>query len=273
MKLFLIPVLSGALTLGTVHAENLLQNGSFEAPKVIGRTLPKAGGDPARSETPTTWSSLVLEGEQKDGKLTAGITDEIARTGKQSIFVDFQKVTDKKLRATLTSDIFPVKSESPYTVSIWGRLDRVRPLTLDARRPHFILQVEFFGNDLTQVGDTEYRVQMIPGGVIPGLGPRLIFNSSSWNQYSTDLKSPEGAAFMKISYRFEAAVEPGVVDGAIYFDDAAVDGEKGTLTLEEAEKNAEATAAAEEAEEAAAAATPPAALAPAAPAPASTPKK
>ncbi len=260
MKSFLIPVLTGAITLATAQAENLLQNSSFEEPRIKGRTLPKNGGDPARTESPTSWSSLVLEGEQKDAKLTAGLTDEIARTGKQALFVDFQKVADRKLTATLTSDIFEIKAESPYTVSMWGKIDRARPLTLDARRPHFRLQVEFFGSDLAHVIDPQYRVQMIPGNVLPGIGPRLIFNSSDWRMYSTDLKSPTGAAFMKISFLFDAADEPGVVDGAIYFDDLGVEGEKGTLTYEEAEKNAEAAAAAEDAAEGAAKSAAPAAV-------------
>jgi hypothetical protein len=233
MKTFAAAVISGTVMISTGSAENLLDNASFELPVVSKATPVSEGGDPALPEGKTTWTSLLVPKPGGNGKLTAGLTNTIARTGKQSLFVDFDKFTGTGARATLSADIVPVKSDSPYRVSLWGHLDRERPLTMDERRPHILISVEYFAADQeTQLGETEYRSQIIPGNNIPGVGVRLLFSSSKWAEYYTDLKSPVDAAFMKLVIMVEAPRVSGETDGVIYLDDAAIEGERGSTPVD-----------------------------------------
>lgn len=214
-------------------AENLLDNASFELPAIKGTTPTSKGGDPSSTEEKTTWTSLLVPKGATDGKLTAGLTDSIARTGKQSLYVDFEQFKGTGEHAILSGDMVPIKADSPYRISFWGRLDRDRPLTMDERRPHILVSVEYFAADQeTQVGDTEFRSQMIPGNIVPGVGVRLLFSSSKWAEYYAELKSPLEAAFMKIVIMVETPRLPGVTDGVIYIDDAAIEGERGTAPVE-----------------------------------------
>lgn len=239
MRSLLFAGLSGALLLSSAQAENLLENASFELPKISGRTPAIDGGSPSsvKEGEKSSWSSFVGELGDKGGKLTVGMTDAIAHTGKQSLFVDFEKLTAPDKRGILTSDLISVKPEQPYRISLWGRLDRQRPLAMDERRPHMLVEIEYFAADQeTQVGDTEYRTQMIPGNIVPGVGIRLLFVANKWNEYSTDTKSPPEAAFMKVTFYLETPKEAGETDGIIYLDDAVIEGERGTIPLTDKEE-------------------------------------
>jgi hypothetical protein len=278
MKSLLLVALGSIALLCAARAENLLQNASFESPTIQGRTPVPKGANPALvKEGETSWTSYNLEDNappKSGGVLTIGMTDEVTRTGKQALFVDFEKLTTPGKRAMLLSDLLPIQPEKPYRISIWGRLDRNRPLAMDERRPHMIVSIEYYGADAqTQIGETDYRTQMIPGSILPNLEPRILFFSSRWSEYFTVEKSPAEAAFMKITWYWETPREEGETDGVIYWDDATVEGERGTISLEDAEKNA---AAAEAAITPPAAPTAPVAPATTAPAPVQTapaPKK
>src|SRR5688500_11910655 len=58
-------------------AENLLLNGSFEQPVVSERTSAGKGGDPGDSEE-SSWASLVADAAADGGKVTTGVTNELA---------------------------------------------------------------------------------------------------------------------------------------------------------------------------------------------------
>ena len=123
------------------------------------------------------------------------------------------------------SELIPVKAEENYRISLWGQLDRKRPLTLDQGRPVFRLEVEFYQADQeSSAGETQYRTQMIPGSA-----KRILFFASRWTEYFADIKSPEGAEFMKITFRWETPSNQETADGIIYFDDAVVEGPPGRL--------------------------------------------
>jgi len=199
------------------QTENLLQNASFEEPKIEGRIDWTKGGAPARLTEGTTWAHY--QSMERTGKVTVGLTNELARTGKQSIYVDFRKAGQSR-DAFLMTELLPIKGRQTYRISIWGRLDRQRPLTLVSSRPLLRVDVEFFQADLeTQTGDTEYRTQQIPGSP-----RRIFFESEKWSEYSTEVKTPEDAAFMKVSFRWQATGVGGEADGMIFFDDAVVQG-------------------------------------------------
>ena len=211
------------LLLGTAafaQTENLLINGSFETPPIEGRLDARHGGAPALREEATSWAHF-LSGDET-GAVTVGLTNELARTGKQSIYIDFKKA-GKMPDALLMTELLPIKASEAYRISLWGRLDSKRPLTLIKSRPLLRVEVEFFEADLdTQIGDTVYRTQQIPGSP-----RRILFETERWNEYYTEVKSPEGAAFMKVSFLWQATGVDGEADGLIFFDDAFVDGPPG----------------------------------------------
>jgi hypothetical protein len=214
------------------HAQekNLLSNGGFELPKVEGRKANLEGGNPALApQDASLWRHFQVLGKapESEGAIHIGLTNEIARTGRQSLFVDFSKYKSTKRRAQLLSDVFEVDPARDYIISIWGRTDPKRPLTLDQRRPYMQLEIEFFMIDPGyQSGELQHRTQMIPGS--PG---KLLFTSNQWNRYEARVRSPRDAAFMKITFRWETGREAGETDGVIYFDDAEVtlDPEGGSL--------------------------------------------
>ncbi len=210
----------------TAQNENLLQNASFEDPKIEGRVDAMKGGMPARLQDGTSWT--FYQSTDETGAVSAGLTNELARTGKQSIYIDFKKA-GKSPDAFLMTELLPIKGEETYRISIWGRLDRKRPLTVINSRPLLRVEAEFYQADLeTQVGDTAYRTHQIPGS--PG---RILFESEKWSEYFTEVKTPEDAAFMKVTFRWQATGEGGEADGLVYFDDAIVQGPAGTPAAKE----------------------------------------
>jgi hypothetical protein len=224
MRLFTIPLGGCVLALASAgaFADNLVKNASFEEPKVEGRTPNQKGGHPSGEGIETTWTHL--QSMDRTGKVTVGMTSEIARTGKQSVYVQFDDA-EKTRGAFLMSDLIPIKAEEKYRISLWGRTDAKRPLTLDQGRPSQVLEVEFYPADqASRIGETNFRTQMIPG-----MADRILFISSRWSEYYAEFKSPAGAEFMKITFRWESPKREGPANGIIYFDDAAVEGAPGTL--------------------------------------------
>ena len=206
---------------GTKFEDVPLKDASFELPAITARTPESQGANPARAgEGETVWTQFQSFGSQKDGegKLVVGLTNELAHTGKQSLYIDFQKLKTKSKRAFLMSDLVPVKGGNTYRVSLWGRIDKKRPLTLDQRRPFMQLEVTFFQADgEAQTGDPQIRTQMIPGKL-----DRLVFISSKWSEFFGVIRSPDDAALMQVTFRWETTRDEGATDGMIYFDDAAI---------------------------------------------------
>ncbi len=225
MRLSLSSAVSLALALAVpgAFAENLLKNASFEVPKISGKVAANKGANVAiEDEYLTSWSHFQTM--DRSGKVTIGVTDEIARTGKQSIYVQFDKAASTK-PALLMSDLIPVKAEEKYRVSIWGRVDRKRPLTLDQGRPYMVLSVEFYPADqASEIGDGEHRTQMIPGAP-----ERLLFTSAKWSEYYAEFRAPQGAEFMKVTFNWFSPKHEAEADGIIYFDDASIEGVAGAL--------------------------------------------
>jgi hypothetical protein len=214
-------------------------NAGFELPKIAARTPEPKGANPAllaianaeEREKQTQWAHFQTFGIPADnageGALVVGLTNELARSGKQSLYVDFQKLQTKGKSAFLMSDLVPVKGGNTYRVSIWGRIDRKRPLTLDQRKPYMQLEVTFFKEGAEeQTGDPEVRTQMIPGKL-----DRLIFVSGKWNEFFGDIRTPDDAALMQITFRWQTTNDAGTTDGLIYFDDAVIARIPGRETL------------------------------------------
>ena len=116
------------------------------------------------------------------------------------------------------SELLPVKPGNNYRVSIWGRTDKKRPLTLDQRLIYMKLECEFFTPDMeSQAGDIQHRSMLVPGN-----SKRIYFVSNQWTEYETDVRVPRSAGWMKVTIRWETSRPKGMTDGTIYFDDASV---------------------------------------------------
>ncbi|MEI8341713.1 MAG: hypothetical protein WCH43_09295 [Verrucomicrobiota bacterium] len=204
------------------RAEDLMQNGGFELPVVKTRTPKEAEGDPVNGGIKSLWQIFNVTPSTDDGKVTAGLTNEIAHTGSQSFFVKFDNVPRSYQNAVLQTVPIAVVPGSPYAFKLWGRVDKKNPLTLGDRPAYLKIQIEFFAEDgTTPAGDPEYRIQPIPGS--KNRDP--IFTADKWNEFSTDITTPVDAAFMVLNLMFETGSAPGKTNGLIYFDDLSISGE------------------------------------------------
>jgi hypothetical protein len=225
MKRILPVALSGAFTLASVAAEsgNLLQNGSFEMPEVAARIPAADGGDPSKAEGANTWHSVEVKAPSEGGKFTMGLTNEIARTGKQSFFANFENLTATNVFGLLATKSLPIVPGKTYRTSIWCRVDFDRPIALDERRPSMWTDIEFFKADgKTAAGEAITSVKLIPGSTKPGqIG--LTFATNRWSELTGAFTAPPDAAFMDITWSWTVPNEEGETDGVVYYDDAAVD--------------------------------------------------
>jgi hypothetical protein len=209
------------LTLTPPAGENLLKDSSFEEPPVSKRLSAKEDGSPVKAEeSKRSWAHFeVFQADKEgEGRFTVGLTNEFARTGKQSLFVDFDKMTGLNRRSYLMTELLPIKPAAAYRIGIWGRTDGKRPLTLDQRLAFMKVEVEYFTPDTeSQSGDTDNRTLLIPGN-----SKRIFFVSNKWTEYKTMIRTPRDAGWMKVTFRWETGREKGMTEGAIYFDDASV---------------------------------------------------
>ena len=212
-----------ALPLSAAAGENLMANGGgFEAPAIEDRVEAGKGGDPSKVAD-TIWEETVTSDEDAPSGLSIGLTNQIAHTGKQSLFVDFNKVTAQAASVGIISKQIAVTAGKKYRLSMWARIDGKRPLSIDERRPIAWSGVQFFQNDgTTEVGKPAVGVQLIPGVLKPGGGTDLMFRSDEWREMVMEFTVPEGAAFAQITWSWSTPNEAGETDGVIYWDDAAL---------------------------------------------------
>lgn len=220
-----------ALWLVCAHADQLLPSGSFESPRVAARTPLAKGGSPMLGGG-TDWRMFVHPRRAEDGALVSGLTTELTRTGRQSLYVEFDHFRAPQQGVVLESRFVSILPGKPYRVSIWGRLPKKGPLTLDQRLPFLKLFVEFFQADReTQTGDvaTGVRIQPLPGS--PDRPP--LFTNAKWTEFFGEFPSPADAAFIKITWKWDTPPQDGETTGSIFFDDATIQGEAGPVSADE----------------------------------------
>jgi hypothetical protein len=212
-----------ALLQVTLRGENLLIDGGFEFPAVDGRLPALSGGNPVLT-TESSWARLVGKEGDAGGKLTVGLTNELAHSGKQSLFVDFERLTAPSQIASLMTKPVGIKPSANYKISIWGRMDRERPLALDERTPFMQIDIDFLQADQeTITGEGEHAVLVLPGAFIPGGRAQLLFVARRWNNAEAVVTTPENAAFMRVTWSWATPRNEGETDGKIYWDDAAIE--------------------------------------------------
>ncbi|HEX4083616.1 MAG TPA: hypothetical protein VHY22_01795 [Chthoniobacteraceae bacterium] len=200
--------------------DNVFRDSSFEFPAVKGRTPVAQGGDPTVHHEKQGWLFIKLP-PGKDSGVTAGLTDEVAHTGKQSFFIRFNKVAKPYVGVTLTSNFIPVVSGTDYEAGIWGRTDAHDLITSLGRTVYMKLQIDFFAADASEsVGETLYRVMPVPGGK----DHPDFFVPKQWNYWRFRFTTPPGAVFAQMTWRWETGSDTGAVNGILFFDDVTLAG-------------------------------------------------
>lgn len=211
------------------YPEQVLESGGFEWPPVTKRKTRAEGGDLTKSAMNADWLMFRDKSDAEGGKLILGLTNEISRSGRQSMFVHFDKVTKQGATSVIASDLLPILPNETYRVGIWGRVDKKEPVALDTRIPYLRLRVDFFKNTIDeetqeptveQTGEPEFRTQTLPGSRTR----RPLFTTTQWNQFWANMKSPEDAAFLKLTWTFETPRTEGETNGIMYFDDMTIEG-------------------------------------------------
>ncbi len=222
MRSIILSAIIGTGAAWAAPVANFLGEASFENPPVTGRT-PETDEGVLPTNEGTPWEYFYSSEETEGGRVVVGLTNEIARTGKQSIYIDFQKVTATGRQAVLTTKLIAIKPAQAYRLSLWGRIDRKRPLSLDERRPFMAIDVEFFKADQqTKAGEPVRGFQLIPGRVIPGGPHPLVFLVKRWSESVSQLMTPADAAFLKVVWVWQVPTDPGETDGVVFWDDFAL---------------------------------------------------
>ena len=201
--------------------ENLVRNGNFEAPAVKGRKTKAEGGNPVLSGGNPGWVFFKIQNTGTNGKVIAGLTDEVARSGRQCYFVDFDHVASPYQSAELTSNFIPVVSGTDYEIGIWGRTDAKDLINSEGRSAYMKLEVDFFAGDGNRsVGDPYYSVLPVPGSK----DHDPIFKPDAWKSYFVKVTTPPEAVFAQIIWHCETGSDEGEINGILYFDDATMVG-------------------------------------------------
>jgi hypothetical protein len=205
------------------NGENLLVDGGFELPVIEGRVPAANGGNPALPAE-SGWERLADKKDDDGGKLIAGLTNEVAHSGKQAFFLNFERLTARSQIASLTTKPIAIKPSTDYRVAIWGRIDRDRPIALDERRPYIVITVDFLqADEKTSAGDSQHAPAAIPGEVVPGGSHELLFVSRRWTEMRSIVRTPDAAAFLRVTWTWTSTGDEGETDGVVYWDDASVE--------------------------------------------------
>jgi len=243
VPVFIVVALAFPLFAG---ADVVFQN-SFESPSVKTRTPKAAGGDiskadPAHPEEKPFWLSF---GDQPNigatgGSIIAGVTNEVARTGNQSLFIEASKLSAPYIGASFSTRPLPIAGGKYYKISLWGRNDAKKPLIRAAAQLFLKMQIDFFTDEgKTETGDTQYLLQPLPGGK----GYASTFVPTSWQPVGLHFGAPPKAKFMVLSFRCDSSAEKGAITGCIYFDDLTLETDlpnAADALLEQLKKEAEA---------------------------------
>jgi len=199
---------------------------SFESPCVTGPT-PKAAGadiskpDPSKPGEKPVWSQFEDQPniDAEGGSVVAGLTNQTARTGTQSLFIEATKLSVPYLGAVFVSLPIPIEGGKCYKACIWGRNDAKKPLLCAMAQLFLKMQIDFYTDEgKTETGESQYLLQPLPGG--KGHAPSIV--TTGWNPVSLRFVAPAAAKFMMVSFRCDSSAERGAISGTVYFDDFTV---------------------------------------------------
>ena len=207
-----------------VHAGVVFYD-SFEAPVVTGRTPRAAGGDlakadPNRPGVAAAWSRFEDQPNlgEGGGSVVAGLTNQAARTGTQSLYIEATRLSAPYIGALFVSRPIPIDGGAGYKACIWGRNDPQNPLVQAAAQLFLKIEVDFFSDEgKTEVGESQYMLHPLPGGK----DHRIL--STEWRSMGICFHAPAGAKTMVLSFRCDSSAEKGAITGALYLDDFTVE--------------------------------------------------
>lgn len=207
-------------------AEVVFQSG-FEVPAVKARTPKASGGDitqpdPAQPGGPPAWRRFEDQPhlDTEDGSVVAGVTQEVARSGKQALFVEVSKLSAPYVGALWVTHPIAIEGGKDYRASLWVRNDTQKPLLCAAAQLFLKMQVDFFTDEgNTETGESHYLLQPLPGS--KGHPPLIV--SNHWTSVGLRFSPPADAKFMVVSFRCDSSAEKGAISGTLFFDDFTVE--------------------------------------------------
>jgi len=199
---------------------------SFEFPAVAGRTPKAAGGDiakcnPSKPDENPAWSCFEDQPNigAEGGGVLAGLTNQVARTGTQSLFIEATKLSLPYLGALFVSRPIPIEGGKGYKASIWGRNDATTPLPVATAQLFLKMRVDFYTDEgKTETGESQYLLLPLPGG--KDRPPSIV--TTGWNCVGLRFSAPAEAKYLVVSFRCDANAEQGDISGTVYFDDFTV---------------------------------------------------
>ena len=214
---------------------------SFEFPAVAGRTPRAAGGDisvatPAKPGEKPAWSCFEDQPSSgaEGGGVTAGVTNQVARTGTQALFVEAASLSLPYLGALFVSQPIPIEGGKAYKACIWGRNDATTPLPAAPAQLFLKMRVDFYADEgKTETGESQYLLLPLPGGG-KGRPPSIV--ASAWSPVGLRFEAPVEAKFLMVSFRCDAHAEGGNISGTVYFDDFTLTAEPPQPASESAKK-------------------------------------
>ncbi|MCX6967692.1 MAG: hypothetical protein NTZ46_07935 [Verrucomicrobia bacterium] len=222
----LAPLLFAAVALSPAspaHAGVVFET-SFESPAVTGRTPKAAGADISKPSKPgekPAWSCFEDQPDigAEGGGVVAGLTNQVARTGTQALFIEASKLSVPYLGVLLVTQTIPIEGGRYYKINLWGRNDAQMPLVCAMAQLFLKMRVDFFSDEgITEIGESQYMLQPLPGG--KGHAPLLV--PTAWNPVEMRFGTPAAAKFMVVSFRCDSSAERGAISGTVYFDDFTV---------------------------------------------------
>ncbi len=197
---------------------------SFESPGVTSQTPKAAGADISKPSKPgekPAWSRFEDQPNigAEGGSVVAGLTNQIARTGTQSLFIEAAKLSVPFLGALFVSQPIAIEGGQYYKIGLWGRNDAKTPLVSAMAQLFLKIRVDFFSDEgKTEIGESQYMLQPLPGS--KGHTPLLL--TDTWNMIGMRFNAPPSAKFMVVSFRCDSSAERGAISGIAYFDDFTV---------------------------------------------------
>jgi len=215
MKSPLLTTLLLAHSLSVTLAGALPENGGFEDPPVSSRAAILDGGDPTNGGSGPGWIKIRPKRADTLGEIVLGLTNEVAHSGKQSLFVEFNHFLGAANGAALVSEILPVQSGHDYLFSIWNRLDVNTPVTTTGT-VILKINIDYFASDeMLAVGKSLSAYAPLT----PGRGNAEL-SAQDWSVVERKVSVPADASFARITLIWQS--DDAEVSGTVYFDDVSL---------------------------------------------------
>jgi hypothetical protein len=203
--------LSLALTLTAWPALALppVAESGFETPVIQARTALSSGADITESGSSVVWvKSFNAITAPEEGKVELGLTNEVAHSGKQCLYLSFTDVAKKYMGAYFTTKPLPVESGGRYRVNLWLKGSETKPIEEGIGGK---VSVAFLAADkTTKVGKLVY---------LPISASVSLYSASAWTEYSESFAVPDGASFAYVNCAWQTLASEKIKPAEVFIDD------------------------------------------------------